>query len=259
MPGDENQRRVFDFFVKHLDSKETFSRDDLEDVTDWNGATFRTHWSKQFRPLVIKVETGKYRVSEAFRRFATWNRFQQYVTQMRSTKPDYCGRRHDIVRIYEFFMPLSNEEDLRASLDLLFYKDTIQAQLKTIDSVELKSKFPQKEGELDEQYLERLCDWISDHFGGYSIYHVNGRFRAQPLRDRAKVGSDVQRYLVDETTAVTRFIFPCETEEEASQVEFFFTNLFVRTIIEMVNGEDEIWMAETGWENRLHIWRAAES
>jgi hypothetical protein len=31
--------------------------------------------------------------------------------------------------------------------------------------------------------------------------------------------------------------------------------LFVRAITEVVNGEDEIWMVETGLKNRLHIWQ----
>lgn len=71
------------------------------------------------------------------------------------------------------------------------------------------------------------------------------------------MGLGASRYLIDETTAVTRFIFPCENDTEADQVEFFFTNLFVRAIIEVVNGEDEIWMVETGLKNQLHIWRVS--
>jgi hypothetical protein len=38
-------------------------------------------------------------------------------------------------------------------------------------------------------------------------------------------------------------------------VAFLFEHLFVAAIIEMVNGEDEIWMVESGFENQLHIWR----
>ena len=68
-----------------------------------------------------------------------------------------------------------------------------------------------------------------------------------------------RRYLIDETTAVTRFIFPCESPPEVNNVRWFFDRLFVRSIIEVVNGEDEIWMVESGLRNRLHIWRIEET
>jgi hypothetical protein len=154
-------------------------------------------------------------------------------------------------------MPLTNEGHLRVALDALFYRDTVEARLKTIEPGDLASAFPRNSGELDAEYGARLSSWISQRFGGYSIYHVSGRFRAQPLATRAEVGLGGSRYLVDETTAVTRFIFPCKTTTEAEQVDFFFDKLFVRAIIEVVNGEDEIWMVETGMKNRLHIWRVA--
>ena len=62
------------------------------------------------------------------------------------------------------------------------------------------------------------------------------------------------RYLVDETTAVTRFIFPCGAPEEADQVRYLFEALFVESIIQLINAEDEIWMVESGDQNRVHIW-----
>jgi hypothetical protein len=36
-------------------------------------------------------------------------------------------------------------------------------------------------------YIERLCKWISDHFIGYSINHVNGRFKADELKTFSEV------------------------------------------------------------------------
>lgn len=260
MSSDDNQKKVFDFLMHHLDTKEPFWPHDLERETTWRGATFDTYWSKQFHPFVIGIGDGRYRVSESFRRIATWDKFRQHVTQVRSlSSTDYQTLKFNIVRIYEFFMPLTNEAYLRSALDALFYRDTIEARLRTIDQMELKCIFPQHEHESEIDYLGRICEWLSARFGGYSVYHVNGRFRAQSLATRSDAASCLSRYLIDETTAVTRFIFPCETEDEAARVEFFFTNLFVRAIIEVVNGEDEIWMVETGMVNRLHIWRAASS
>ena len=36
-------------------------------------------------------------------------------------------------------------------------------------------------------------------------------------------------YLIDETTAVTQFVFPC-AEDETEKVRFLFKELFVETI-----------------------------
>jgi hypothetical protein len=38
-------------------------------------------------------------------------------------------------------------------------------------------------------------------------------------------------------------------------VRWLFKALFVRSILQVVNGEAEIWMIESGLRNRLHIWR----
>lgn len=257
----DNQKVVFEFFLQHLETKEAFTRQQLEEITTWQGRTFPTYWSKQFRPFLVQDQSNPnyFRVSEAFRRIATWEQFRQHVTQVRSlTLADYQPLRYDLVRVYEFFMPLTNEAFLRAALDALFFRDTIEARLRTINPSELQRVFPQQENEFEDDYLDRLCEWLSDRFGGYSVYHVNGRFRALPLAVRSEAAT-ASRYLVDETTAVTRFIFPCNDLAEADQVEFFFTTLFVAAITEAVTGEDEIWMVESGMKNRLHIWRETGS
>jgi len=101
---------------------------------------------------------------------------------------------------------------------------------------------------------------VAGKFVGYSIGHVSGRFRNEDLatRDEAAKIEKLRRYLTDETTAVTRFIFPCEGEDEVERVRWVFDHLFVNSIIQVVNGEDEIWMVESGIRNRLHIWRLME-
>ena len=92
------------------------------------------------------------------------------------------------------------------------------------------------------------------------------------------------RYLIDETTAMVRFIFPCgepkpnrylrsanyleelaigadggDTERQANAIRVFFYILFVESIVQVVDGEDEIWLLESGMKNRLHIWRVNRS
>ncbi|MCC6731034.1 MAG: hypothetical protein IT208_17045 [Chthonomonadales bacterium] len=255
MPSDTNQRRAFEFLVEHWNSKKPFKKEDLRDKTDWSVTSFATYWSKQFLRLVLEVDGNKvaFRVSDAFSRFADWSSFQRHVTQVRRAVEIYKHNVHTIVRIYEFFMPLSNENALRGVLDSLFYKDTLDVQLDTISQKDIEKVFPRDEADNDK-YRQGVLEWIGRKFGGYSIYHVSGRFRAGGLKPRQEALTDPSRYLIDETTAVTRFIFPCESAAEAGQVAFFFEKLFVRAILEVVNGEDEIWMVESGFENRLHVW-----
>lgn len=257
MGSDENQRIVFDFLTQHLDSQEPFTKEDIRKITTWQRKTFPTYWSKQLGQFVAQAPNGTYRVSESFRPFTDWDKFQQHVTQVRRIASDYKRLIYENVLTFEFFMPLSNEAHLRTTLDALFYKDTIIARLKAQDEAELSKHFPKEANERKEAYLNRLCEWIAPRFVGYSISHVSGRFRAEQLstREEAANPSLRRRYLIDETTAVTRFIFPCQNEGEAAQIRWLFEILFVQSIIQLVNGEAEIWMVESGSRNRVYIWR----
>ena len=72
---------------------------------------------------------------------------------------------------------------------------------------------------------------------------MNGRFRADKLStldEALELQKGSGRYLVDETTAVARFIFPCASSDETSRVRFLFNELFVTAITQLISGEDEI-------------------
>jgi hypothetical protein len=173
-------------------------------------------------------------------------------------------------------MPLRNEEYLRDALDGLFFKDSLRFRLKTLPQENLRQQVPALPKETEENHLDRVCAWLSKKFIGYSISHVSGRFRSGSLKTRAEAAqtaiSNTEKYLIDETTAVVRFIFPCTAEQdilgelcaekseaiqkEASRIRWFFHKLFVASILEVVSGEDEIWLLETGMFNRLHIFSA---
>ena len=167
----------------------------------------------------------------------------------------------------------------------MFYRETIERRLRAVALDSLKKHLPAKQEESLEQQISRAAEWASSKFGGYSISHVNGRFKAGELAtfgEAAAMQLSGGRYLVDETTAIVRFIFPCgvqskgkppftadhfekvgtensvaskEVLEEASRIRWFFALLFVQTILEVVNGEAEIWMVESGMRHRLHIWK----
>lgn len=258
MPSLENQRQAFEFFLEHFNSQETFSKDDFDPITSWTKSARDTYWSKQFRGFLRPAPGGRFRVSEAFKACASWDAFRELVTQVRAIgAADYNHRTFGNVMVFEFFMPLTNETALRGTLDSLFYKDTILRKLRGCELPELREQIEPASDETDEDYLDRLCTWISKQFVGYSISHVAGRFRGEELCTRLEAAEleNTTRYLIDETTAVTRFIFPCEDPDEAERVRWFFDLLFVQSIIEVVNGEDEIWMVESGMQNRLHIWK----
>ena len=259
MGSDLPQRKALKFFRDHLQSQEPFTKAELAAATGWQKpGTFKTYWSKQLKPFVVEVGDGKFRVSEGFRPFMTWRKFQSHVSQNRLVATDYRKHEFEHPVIFEFFMPLTNETALRTTLDALFYKDNIEAKLRAIGIAELAQHLPRVKNEADEAYFKKAAAWVADHFGGYSIHHVDGRFRAWKLAthdeamEREKQG---YRYLVDETTAITRFIFPCAKKKEAELVRFFFEALFTRNIIQLINAEDEIWMLESGDEHRVHIWR----
>jgi hypothetical protein len=183
------------------------------------------------------------------------------VSQTRRVVTNYSPIAFDNVLIYEFYLPLTNEGHLRTTLDSLFFADTILARLKTVGIDSLRAQFALRDGETQEAYFERILTFIEETFVGYSIFHVSGRFRVDKLSSQdevAEIQKQGRRYLIDETTAVARFIFPCKDNNEADRIRYLFEALFVRSIIQLVNGEDEIWMVESGLRNRVHIWKVEE-
>lgn len=261
MPGDlSTQRAAHRFFSERLQSLEPFTKSDVMTATGWPASTLETYWSKQFRHLVEPVGTaGQFRVRERFRPYLDWRRFRGLVTQVKAAQREYEEHEYTSVVVYEFYMPLSHEQALRATLDSLFYKDAILPRLRRIGIVKLQKQFQKTLLDTDDdKYLERVCKFVGAKFGGYSIYHVDGRFRADELCTIEEAAKQHKllggRYLVDETTAVTRFVFPCEASE-VEPVRFLFKELFVNSITQAVDGEDEIWAVESGVHNIVHIWK----
>ncbi len=212
----------------------------------------------------------------------TIGKFMNHEISKRHTVKDYSIFSYDNLIIFEFFMPLTNEGYLRSSLDALFYKDSVMKRLRAIDKKNLEQYFDKNENESPETYLENICAWVSTNFGGYSISHVSGRYRAKALcsmQDAYRYIENGESYLVDETTAVAKFIFPCgenkkvsdlsfepdseeldeedpaDIKKEYNKIRFLFFKLFVQNIIQIVNEEDEIWMMESGMRHRLYSWR----
>jgi len=61
--------------------------------------------------------------------------------------------------------------------------------------------------------------------------------------------------LIDETTAVTRFIFPYNTDTEFDQLRFY-PRAFVKSMILLAKASSRLDVGK--WpEQRVHIWQAA--
>jgi hypothetical protein len=124
----------------------------------------------------------------------------------------------------------------------------------------------------DEKYLNDICEFVGEKFGGCSISHVSGRFRAAKLMTQSQAHTYSEQgegYLVDETTAVVRFIVPYratmivrksdraensrlrDLETEERQTVFLFEKLFVNAVTVATATQDQIWVLEHGKKPRL--------
>lgn len=258
MADSTTQRAAFNFLREHLQSQETFSLQEFVQVTGWDKpGTINTYLRKHFKGIIEKVGEDKFRVTDAFWKLATWRKFKSHVTQVRRVVASYDPTSSKVL-IYDFLMPLTNEEHLRMTLDSLFYKDRIFARLKTIGVAALSAKMPKAAGQSDDAYLQSVLDFFKDRLVGYSISHVSGRFRSGGLLTQEEASAQEKkgkRYLIDETTAVTRFIFPYSSDADLVAIKYLFQMLFIRSIIQLVNGEEQIWMLESGsGGSHLHMW-----
>src|SRR5882724_7144597 len=152
----EPQERAFRFLLEKCNSQELFTPEQFQTATGWSDESFSTYISKQFKDLLIKTDGNLHRVSFAFRRFGTWQKFRDnVVTQNRRLTREYKPHLHENVVMFEFFMPLRNEEFLRDALDGLFYKDSLRFRLKTLAQAELQKQIPLLKDEKDDNYLDR--------------------------------------------------------------------------------------------------------
>lgn len=185
--------------------------------------------------------------------------------------------------VYEFLLPLTREDQLRRALDDLFYTDTILRRLEEIGVDKIGQVIERTNNENDSGFLERVLQFIAGKIGGYSISHVSGRFRAGSVKTRKEAGDYLaggEQYLIEETTALVRFILPCdygvvkyerdfesigkaldstaeqneELQHEVRQIRWHFYHLFVEAVARTV-GEQEIWLLEESpFGHRLYVW-----
>ena len=128
-------RNAFIFLLNHSRSPDAFSKKDFKNFANYpNPDNFDTYFSKKFRHFLEEApnDQGKFLVSGIFKKFSKWEKFRAYYSQSSRIKANYIEEYFRKLMIFEFFMPLTNENDLRSSLDEVFYKDTIKLALNRI-------------------------------------------------------------------------------------------------------------------------------
>ncbi len=266
----ESQRSAFRFLRARAADGDSFTQADIEKEVGWKTGSFATYKTKHLKGYIERVGKGSFTIAPHFRRL-TEDDFHGIVTQSRNTIARFVRTVFDAVLRYEFLLPLTNERKLRTALDELFFKDQLELRAIEIGLDTLKTIIPAHTGEKDDAYVERVVIKVGSLLGGYSIGHVHGRFRAGGLRthvEAAKVVVERGRYLVDETTAVVRFILPLQGSrrehggkfdvtkemfaidtsyaEEIDVARRLFISFFVESVILDIYGEDEIWFLESG-------------
>ena len=280
----DNTRLAYAYLSELAVSGEAYSDADMASKTGWREGTVRTHRSKKWRAWVKRGPEDIWTVSPSFEGVSE----REFIDLHRQRTDYYASYRRSVytgVVIYEFLLPLTKERELTRALDALFYRDTVRRLVREATLESFQPEFPEVAEMAEEEGLALIVNFVADHFAGYSISHVSGRFRAGDLASRAEAGAMLAQgkpYLVDETTAIVRFVVPLrkssrlyksdngflravlvETQrheftkpmsEELARVRLTFFQLFAEAVVKTVKGEDEVWLLESGPENRLYVW-----
>lgn len=264
-----NDQEVFDFLVRHAQENIPFSEQEFSASTGRAELLPRLHelLEEQDGLYTVKAEILRVRLSD----------FKELLSQNKKLFSEYMLEVSPSILIYEFFMPLSREDRLREALDNLFYRDTIEQRIREIGFEQIRRGLALPAEASDEEISRLVIELIENTIGGYSIYLVNGRYRADKLASRAEV---VHRpfaygsYIVDETTAIVRFILPVERDagqfahdsilepasdslhanQRAELIRWLFLNFFAEALIRVVQNEAEIWLLESGMRSAFYRW-----
>jgi len=277
MKRDDKTRASFDYLKNMAESQGQFSVEDLVQHSGWSKSVAEIYLQKKFSGIVKKAG-NKYQVDRKILG-VPYDRYATLFKQKQKLFVEYSEDKNPNVTIYEFFLPLTLEHVLKQALDELFYKDTVKNRLKLIGIEDVSKIFGRHLGDDDDKFLDYVCEFVGNKFVGYSISHVNGRFRAGDLLDKeeaAKNEKDGQSYIIDETTAVARFIIPHDsvktvdsiqpelhigescTLDESEQTEWLFRNLFVEAVLQATTDQDEIWVLESGKNQKLYRYKAID-
>jgi len=162
-------------------------------------------------------------------------------------------------------------------LDRVSWSFWIKQRIKEIGVSTIKTALKLPETSSEKDVIDFVINLMGNTIGGYSLHLVSGRFRAGSLSTKSEIASrpfSKGPYLVDETTAVVRFILPVTTSEEppsqmslfepakevasaeelVEQMRWLFLNFSAEAVTRVVKKEDEIWLLESGMRSALYRW-----
>ena len=269
-------RKAYDYLVERAQDGRPFSRQELAQAANWTLTNAKTNLSKRLSEFVREDEEGTLFALPIIGR-VDFEDFQKLFGQKQRLFADYTLQYNPSVLVYEFFMPLAQEVKLRKALDNLFYRDTLEQRIREIGPSRICQGLALPASSSDEEIKNLVLDFFDNNISGYSIYTVQGRFRAGALASRLEAAnSSHSRYLIDETTAVIRFILPVDsspatavqgslfeppplqmaedTEKRAEQMHWLFLNFFAEAVVPSVSEEQEVWLLESGMRHALYRW-----
>ena len=267
--------RAYGFLRHYAEDDRPFTVKDLSEGSGWTVDYARTNLSKRLAQFVRKTNGG-YAVCPEYMEVRL-DEFRDLFGQKRRLFAEYAIKVTRDVLVYELFMPLAHEVRLREALDNLFYLDTMQQRIREVGVDKIRTALGLRAETPDDDVKDLVLGFVETTLGGYSIYRVDGRFRAGELATRADVSGRPrtgERYLIDEMTAVVRFILPVETpgeeprqmglfeppqistepDERAEQLRWLFLNVFAEAVVRRLIKEDEIWLLESGMSSALYRW-----
>jgi hypothetical protein len=270
-----NIKRAFDFLITHAQERKSFSVEQFSTEGGWSIPETRERIINRLSDLIYQEGELFFAKPEILR--VRLDDFKELLDQKKRLFADYVLEVSSSILIYEFFMPLTREDRLREALDNLFYRDTIEQRIQEIGIPGIRAGLKLPSDYSEDKIQGMVFDFIESTIGGYSIYLVNGRYRADVLASRAEVVSRPFAsgpYIVEETTAIVRFVLPVETDagkfeqgkilEPASAVSgtqkradllsWLFLNFFAEALIRVVQKEDEIWLLESGMRSAFYRW-----
>lgn len=270
-----NIKRAFDFLINYAQEKTPFSVEQFSTEAGWSIPETREIISNRLSDLIYQKGERFFAKPEILR--VRLDDFKELLDQKKRLFADYVLEVSSSILIYEFFMPLTREDRLREALDNLFYRDTIEQRIQEIGIPEIRAGLKLSSDYSEDKIQGMVFDFIESTIGGYSIYLVNGRYRADVLASRAEVVSRPFAsgpYIVEETTAIVRFVLPVETDagkfehgkilepasvvsgtqKRADLLSWLFLNFFAEALIRVVQKEDEIWLLESGMRSAFYRW-----
>ncbi|GMV93798.1 MAG: hypothetical protein AMXMBFR82_35760 [Candidatus Hydrogenedentota bacterium] len=142
--------KAYDFLLARSKDQAVFTKTQLGGIAGWTGTSPGTYLSKQLRSVIERLGKGKFRVKKNFIHLPRAE-FIKRISQKEIILPSYTRWAFAYVVNYEFLLPLTREALLRAALDKLFYKDTLEGQIQLVGLERFVSAIPKRTSESNER------------------------------------------------------------------------------------------------------------